>query len=215
MLDKISKEQSEFYTYYLRQKQVIFSRLEQEVTDKVRLNSEVISCREGCAYCCFVYVEATLKECMAIVYYLSRNEKLLLSFLKKYREWHRKTEQLADRCITALCQARKQNQSKTALRDLVDLLLFYKLQNIACPFLDKGACSIYPARPFTCASHFASSPSQWCNPRDIRNPKIYKGSFAGEIADLSLYNEKLKDPGLTLMPVKVFEILQADYYFTT
>jgi Fe-S-cluster containining protein len=214
-LGTISKEHSEFYADYLRQKQVVFSRLEQEVINKAKLNSEVISCYKGCSYCCSVYIEATLRECMAIVYYLSQNEKLLLSFQKKYPDWHRKTEQLGDRCIKALRQARKQNQSKTAYRDLVDVLLFYKLQNIACPFLDKGSCSIYPARPFTCASHFASSPPQWCSPRDIRNPKIYKGSFASEIDDLSLNNEQLKDPGLTLMPVKVYEILQADHYFTT
>ena len=48
-------------------------------------------------------------------------------------------------------------------------------------------------------------------PRPTRQPKIYKGSFADEIADLSFYQQHLSGPCLTFMPVKVHEILQKDF----
>jgi Fe-S-cluster containining protein len=95
----------------------------------------------------------------------------------------------------------------------VDALLFYRLQNVTCPFLDNASCSIYPARPFACASHFATTPPQCCSPFDLRTPKIYKGSFAEELDDLPPGDALVEDSGLTLMPVKVYSILQAENIF--
>lgn len=43
-----------------------------------------------------------------------------------------------------------------------------------CPFLVKGACSIYSARPYSCRRHHSLSPTaEWCAPEK---------SFAGEFA---------------------------------
>ncbi len=186
-------------------------RLEREVLDQTERDGEIITCHKGCAYCCSVYIEATLKECEAIVYHLYQNEKALASFLRQYPGWRRRTRQLADQCAEAIRQVRKPGQNGAVHRDLADALLFYKLQNIACPFLNEGSCSIYSARPFTCAAHFATTPPEWCIPLDPRQPKIYKGSFADEIADLSFYHQHLSDPCLTFMSVKVHEILQKDF----
>lgn len=204
------KNRDEFLSGYLKDKQAVFSRLEREVFDKVRLKRETISCHKGCSLCCSVYIEATLKECIAIAYHLCNNDILLNSFLNKYPDWLRKTQQFRERCRKAISEARKQNQSRTTFRELVDSLLFYKLQNIPCPFLNEGFCSIYAARPFTCASHFVTSPAEWCSPRNTRNPIVYKGNFANEVSDSSFNGVQLENPGITLMPLKVYEILQSE-----
>ena len=214
-LSNMSKIQPEYFVNYLRHKQVIFSQLEQEVVDQAKRNGELISCHKDCAFCCVVYIEATLTECMAIVFYLLQNQDVLTSFLKQYPDWLRQTGPLADRCTKAINQVRKPDQSENVHRDLADALLFYRLQNAACPFLNHASCSIYPARPFSCASHFATSPPQWCSPLDLRTPRIYKGSFGDYIADLSLNAEQFNDTGPTLMPEKVYEILQAENIFTS
>jgi len=206
----ISKIRSEFLSNYLRQKQAVFSRLEQEVFDQTQRDHEIISCHNGCAYCCSVYIEASLKECEAIVYHLYQNEEVLISFLRKYPDWRSRTRQLADLCTKNLNLVREKEQCEKVYRNLTDALLFYKLQNIACPFFNESSCSLYSARPFTCAAHFVTTPPEWCSPLDSREPKIYKGSFVDEIADLSFYNEQLSDPGITLMQVKVYEIIQKD-----
>ena len=205
----VSKTRSEFCADYLKQKQAVFLRLEREVLDQTQRDGEIITCHRGCAYCCYVYVEATPKECEAVVYHLYQNEEVLISFLRQYPDWLRKTRQLGDRCTEAIRVVRKQGRSEAAHRELADALLFYKLQNIACPFLNEGSCTIYSARPLACAAHFATTPLEWCSPLDSRNPKIYKGSFAGELADVSLYHEQPGDPG-AVMPVKVYEIIHKD-----
>jgi Fe-S-cluster containining protein len=206
----IGKNRSEFYANYLRQKQAVFSRLEREAFDQSQRDHETISCRKGCAHCCCVYIEATRKECEAIVYYLYQNEEVLISLLKRYPDWRNKTRQLGDLSTKTLGLVRTQEQNEEVYRNLTDALLFYKLQNIPCPFLNESSCSIHYARPFTCAAHFVTTPPEWCSPLDSREAKIYKGSFADEIADVSLYNEQLSDPGINLMPVKVYEIIQND-----
>jgi Fe-S-cluster containining protein len=205
------KQRLEFCANYLRHKQSIFVRLEREVLDQTERDGEIITCHRGCAYCCSVYIEATLKECEAIVYHLYQNEKTLESFLRRYPNWLRRTRQLAKKCTQAIRLVRKTGQSEAAYRTLYDALLFYKLQNTACPFLDECSCSIHSARPFTCAAHFATNAPEWCSPLDPRQPKIYKGSFADEMADLSFYHEHPSHPCLTFMPVKVHEILEKDF----
>lgn len=206
----MNKMQAQFYADYLKHKQAVFSRLEREIFDRTQHEHETISCHKGCAFCCSVYIEATLKECEAIVCYLYQNEQVLESFLIKYPDWRSRTKQLGDLCTKNLGLVRNQEQCEEVYRSLTDASLLYKLQNIPCPFLNESSCSIYFARPYTCSAHFVTSPPEWCSPRDPREPKIYKGSFADEIADLSLYNEQLSHPGITFMPVKVYEIIQKD-----
>jgi hypothetical protein len=210
-LSIISKRRSEFCAAYLQQKQVVFARLEREVFEQSQREGDIIKCHRGCSYCCCVYVEATLKECEAIVYYLYQNRKVLISFLKAYPGWMGKTAQLGQHCAQSLNLVRKPDPGEVAQRELLDSLLFYKLQNTPCPFLKEDSCSIHFARPFTCAAHFVTTNPLWCSPRDPRSPRVYKGSFAPEIADLSFYQGPLKEPGLTLMPVKVYEIMERDY----
>ena len=39
-----------------------------------------------------------------------------------------------------------------------------------CPFLEKGVCSIYEARPFVCRKHVTlTSTNTWCNPDNSNN----------------------------------------------
>jgi Fe-S-cluster containining protein len=203
------KLNSEFYEKYLFQKQDIFSRLEQEVLRQTQLNGETITCQKGCAGCCAVYVEASQSECKAIVYYLYQNKDILDSFLKRYTEWRDKMRPFSDRCSKAITHTRNKQPSETTYRELADALLFYKLQNAACPFLNDSTCSIYSARPFVCAAHFAVTPPEWCSPRDFRNPKVYKGNINDKTANLSSNNEYEK-ASLTLMPLEIYKILHDD-----
>ncbi len=190
-----------FYTNYLKQKNTVFSQLKQDVLRQVKRDEKIVTCRKGCANCCCVYIEATTMECEAIAQYLYKRKKILASFLRKYPGWRNATKKFSDRCTENLYLIRNRDKSEKIQRDLADALLFYKLLNVVCPFLIENSCSIYYARPFTCATHFVTSPPEWCNPRDPRSPEVYKGTLAGVA-------EEFDSADLNFMPVKVYEILR-------
>ena len=206
----IKRSGSEFYSNYLKHKQSIFARFEREIFNKAEGENEQITCKKGCTYCCSLYVEAMSKECETVVYYLYQKEEALISFLEQYPSWREETAQLGDRCTKALNLYRNSGRREKDYRDLADAFLFYKLQNRACPFLRESTCLIYYARPFVCAAHFVSTPAEWCNPRNARQPKIYKCNFDEELVDQSYYDEQLNGTDLVLMPLKVHEILEKD-----
>jgi Fe-S-cluster containining protein len=90
-------------------------------------------CRKGCAWCCHQAVFAVTHEVL---------------FLKEYvREHSQGGEQAA-------FLERAREKSLASLNKELDEQL--KLR-IACPFLRKGACAVYPARPMACRIYLSWS----------------------------------------------------------
>ena len=98
-------------------------------------------------------------------------------------------------------------------RAVADALLFYKIQNIPCPFLRDNICTIHEVRPFTCALHFATTPAEWCHPRNPDRAKVYKATVPSEMFDLSFYYGQLREPVFSFMPLTVYEILKSGFLY--
>ncbi len=91
------------------------------------------ACQKGCATCCSIRVVATAPEVLLITRYLRANESALMDqgihFRKRLAEADEVTQGLGE---VARVRLRRR-----------------------CPFIQKGACVIYAARPLACRSHLS------------------------------------------------------------
>lgn len=96
-----------------------------------------LACREGCDYCCYPPVAATIPEVANIVAYVLSQmpQEQQLSLQERVREVHEETSGMSG-----------QERSHT---------------NIACPYLEEGRCSVYPVRPLACRG-FNSTDREVC-----------------------------------------------------
>jgi Fe-S-cluster containining protein len=90
-------------------------------------------CRKGCATCCSIRVVATAPEVLLVARYVRAME----TQLNEQGVDVRKRLAAADK-VTRGCG----EQERVALRR-------------RCPFIHKGVCMIYPARPLACRSHIS------------------------------------------------------------
>lgn len=211
---KIGKKRREFCIDYIRHKQSVYETMEQEVVERVAAAGETITCRKGCSFCCSVYIEASIRECEAIVYYLYQNENILSQFYANYLQWRQQLREYGDlfkKCEQALSEMRDTGHNEVTQQAVADALLFYKMQNIACPFLDNHLCLIHEVRPYTCAAHFVTTPAELCNPFNPAQPKIYIAAIPDDIYDTAFYYQQLSRPVITFMPLAVYGILEEGF----
>ena len=211
---KIGKIREDFCRQYIARKQTSLKEIEKDQADKVAAMGETITCRKGCSTCCTQYIQGTLQECEAIVYYLYQHESVLAEFLRAYPVWRAKVRQnesvfrnmkdvIARNCIEGFTAKND--------RDYQDANTRFLLLNIPCPFLSKGACSIHEVRPWTCAKPVATTPSEWCHPStNVKNdaPNVYVSRLTP--VEMPLY----RDTGalnLLLVHLGVYEILEGGY----
>lgn len=206
----------EFCVSYINNKKVTLDRIQREILEKIRQDEKETTCRKGCSSCCSLYIEANLQECEAIVYYLYHNTDILSFFLHRYPVWRDIMRQSGDifrRCEQALKAKRDKGYDAYNQQELADALLFYKMQNNPCPFLNNRICTIYEVRPYTCANHFVTTPAEWCSPLDPNQPEVYQTNIEDEIFDLAFYPKKLKKHIITFMPLAVYEIMIGGFSF--
>jgi Fe-S-cluster containining protein len=88
-----------------------------------------IACAKGCATCCTLRVTATAPEVLLIERYLRSSEfsKTKLNLVKRLK---------------------KANQATGGLDEEQRVCLRHR-----CPFIEQGACTIYPVRPLACRGH--------------------------------------------------------------
>ncbi|MFC1937841.1 YkgJ family cysteine cluster protein, partial [Chloroflexota bacterium] len=175
-----------------------------------------ISCQKGCYYCCSAYVEASIQECETIVYYLYQHDDLFKNYLKKYPKWReeiRNNGDLFKECgkfwrieVTPENAANLKKQSDDENRR------YYK-QNIMCPFLDNGLCSIYEVRPYMCVSLTSVSLREYCKPESTNRPKTIRAFKKELLMDRSFYYGKFQSPIVTCMQIAVYEILKTGTYY--
>jgi Fe-S-cluster containining protein len=210
---KVGRERAEFCDSYIKNKSLVLKAIKEKQLEETQLKGETVSCQPGCVYCCYHYVTATLDETEAIVYYLYQNEKYLNNFLTAYRRWKAKIDENTtlmtdilrayNTSITDHSSAEKQESFRSLANQYLSL-------DIPCPFLNDGACSIYPVRPWVCACFVAVTPIDWCRPDSPNKPRTMSMTYYNEMDKIAHYR---KFKGIwTTMPSAVYSILKSGVY---
>ena len=148
------------------------------------------SCAEGCASCCFHWVEDVN----------SFEAEILADFLKAHHPGS--VRRIVDRCrrdemrLKQLLEVVEEkldsvkDQPECGRIDSVDLLLaaFYQLR-LPCPLLHRGECIAYQVRPLTCRMYVSFSDPSRCDPDYINSGDIPTYLFDLEEAADSLIDK--------------------------
>ncbi len=120
-------------------------------------SGQTISCKKGCTACCYQPIPLAEIEAYNIVELIEnlpdpRRAEIKKRFDEACRRFHEIGwfEKL-DRCA----YLSKKEREKVVLE--------YFYENIACPFLEDEACSIYQARPLACREYLVTSPAENCS----------------------------------------------------
>ena len=213
---RIGLQRKKFCIDYIEKKKKNLLLIKKEQLRKAEEAGKVISCRKGCRYCCSAYVEASIQECEAIVYYLYENNEALKIFLKNYPRWREEIRRNGD--LFKQCSLRwkmdVEPQDKQSMEQRFDRenRKYYR-QDIACPFLDNDLCMIYKTRPYMCATLVSFSPNDWCKPDSRNKPEILMAYPSEIFFDRSFYYGKFSSRVLSFMPLTVYEILKNGTYY--
>jgi Fe-S-cluster containining protein len=210
---EIGKKREAFCIDYNRKKKELLDEFYSNQVEVTFNNKETISCREGCSYCCLAYMQSSVQECEAIVYYLYQHENTLSTFLKHYPKWRKKIREKGD--IYRYCGEAWQKANLLPNDEKAQLALNkserqYQEQNIPCPFLVNDSCIIYEVRPFTCAALIATTPGEWCSIKSTNKAKTYV-TRNPIIFDTSFYYNQINKTVLVFMPLFVYSILKYGY----
>jgi hypothetical protein len=208
----IGKKRKDFCIDFIKKKKETISDIQAGQVQAAAKNGEKITCHDGCAYCCLFYMHASIQECEAIVYYLYNNEDAYEAYLKNYANWREKLRQNGDifqKCAQLWYEKIAPGAGLKESQAFNDESVRYRDQNLRCPFLNNGSCSIYEVRPFLCAGTVATTPGEWCY-KSKNSPKIYKTQSAA-IFDKSFYYKEIDEFILTFFPITVYYILEGGY----
>jgi hypothetical protein len=209
----IGRKRRDFCIDYINRKKKIIKEIQADQTRSAAKDGETITCPKGCAFCCLLYMQASIQECEAIVYYLYQNESKLNTFLENYKGWRKKLRENGEifrECAQAWIDKSATGAGEKEFQAFVGETKRYRDQDMHCPFLYNNLCLIYEVRPYTCVGTVASTPPEWCNPSNPKEPKIYHTQTSA-IFDKSFYYKEIKDVVLAFMPIMVYGILEDGY----
>jgi hypothetical protein len=216
----IGRQRRSFCLEYMAEKKANLEYLQTSLKKKIEDEGKTITCKEGCSFCCALYVEANPQECELIVYYLYQHDNILSGYLGRYPSWRNKIKQNGDlhkRCGSYWNKDLKGMKREGVLEIREGCIKEnerYRLQDLPCPFLVNNLCSIYEVRPYTCAVYVSTSPPQWCDIASQKKPALRNVMSPEIMFDRSFYYKKLETPVVTCMPIAVYEILKSgpSYY---
>jgi Fe-S-cluster containining protein len=96
-------------------------------------DAETLACKAGCFWCCYFTIDVRPAEVLRIVDFVAAN-------LAKEEQQRVRSEVAANSASLSLLDADERVR-----------------QNLKCPFLVSGQCSIYTARPQTCRNYHATN----------------------------------------------------------
>ena len=152
----------------------LFTRYQTEV---LSFNKKNATCSDGCAACCFHWVEDVNSfECEIIAEYIRCNfpDKIntILKTIKKDEKLIVELERITN---IKMDEAEKELRENNSEFDNIDVLLssFYQFKR-PCPLLDKNnRCIVYPVRPLTCRIYLSFSDPVKCEPEYINESEIH------------------------------------------
>ncbi len=123
----------------------------------VKSSGKKISCQEGCAACCYQAIPLAEIEAYRIAEIVENLPELRRTEIKNRfdaasRHFHEIGwfERL-DQCALMPKEARQK------------VVMEYFYENVSCPFLEDGACSIYEDRPLACREYLVTSAAENCS----------------------------------------------------
>jgi Fe-S-cluster containining protein len=148
----------------------VFQKLTNAFVDKsvegVTAAGEKVSCKSGCAACCYHPIPVSEVELYRISGLVENMPEPRRSDLKKrfsdamvlFRSlgWF-------DRIIEIKTRAASPDMETTRKELILEAALDYFYQGIACPFLEDNSCSIYESRPLVCREYLVTSPAKNCS----------------------------------------------------
>jgi Fe-S-cluster containining protein len=143
--------------------QEIYSLFETYQNTVINNSSYRKTCRRGCAYCCFHWVEDVNSfEAEIISEYLkSHAPHKIDTIILQCKEDQQILENIESLTIDKL---HKNNEIPEIDQFDLALSVFYQMQR-PCPLLlETGACSIYSIRPLTCRIYMSFSEPEFCHP---------------------------------------------------
>jgi hypothetical protein len=214
---KIGRRRQEFCEAFIRTKQEYIRRINLGQKQKIQAAGETITCRGGCQYssCCYEYVDASLREIEAIVYFLYQNESILKRFLKQYQVWEQKVYQ--DQSLMQALESQSRNQSEqgqaSGMRRVYEQ---YYNRHIFCPFFntDNNSCLIYDVRPFNCAGYVVTSPLSCCAPDYTGTVPVQRDlPVEDDFEKTRFYFNQIEKLIFVCMPKAVYELLTRSYFY--
>jgi len=119
-------------------------------------DDKTISCEKGCGACCVQLVPITDIEAREIATLIKSLPKVKKREIREKFELAKKTFTEAGLWQTL---SHPENVDDDNVRELGHE---YFAQQVACPFLEDGACSIHPVRPLACREFLVTSPAVYC-----------------------------------------------------
>ncbi len=114
-----------------------------------------VTCSKGCGACCRQVIPVAIPEALFLMEHIESMEpgrrEIITRRLSGALEACRR-EGLCDALLTA-------SSDQAAIGAAQE----YFNRGIICPFLEEGACSIHPVRPFACREFNALTSPQWCD----------------------------------------------------
>jgi Fe-S-cluster containining protein len=136
-------------------------------------NGEEISCKAGCGACCSQPVPIAEVEAYHIAELVeSMPEPRRTEIKERFRVavGYFSNKKWFDRmkaCVSG--HAHNTDELKKAALALV---MEYFHENVPCPFLEKGSCSIYEARPLACREYLVTTPAENCSRPTAQTVKV-------------------------------------------
>lgn len=117
----------------------LMDMLARTVTADYNARGGAVQCAKGCSSCCNLVVNCTFAEALLIAESLDEQQSQSIDSYVKL---------LLERVPLAA--------------DLKEYLRMHRREMGGCPFLVRGVCGIYRARPVSCRSLLATLDSKWC-----------------------------------------------------
>ena len=138
-----------------------------------------VSCRSGCAHCCYHPVHVSIFEALLLYRHLVSSGRWTPSLRAKLTEHADTTRDLA--------------------------FEIWLLSMLACPFLDaNNKCSVYAQRPFACRVTLSQGDSYLCHPHRVLNSQIVsKTDITREFHKRQRVPTRRHDLTLIIMPLSV------------
>jgi len=138
----------------------ICTKVTDMVVENISNNGGVVPCHKGCSACCKYLVPLSIPEAFRL-----RDD--ILAMPKIYRvQMERRYLMTARRVLRnrpPTCFADETTEpSSVNLTKLNTIASWYTNLKLACPFLNKGVCTIYEQRPLACREYFVTSPAREC-----------------------------------------------------
>ena len=119
----------------------------------IEQKSVTLACREGCSICCWLRVDVFAHEVFLIAHHIRRHFT-------------------ADEIAALLVRLAAHSEKVTPLTPFEHVT-----QNVVCPLLQNGRCTVYAVRPHSCRRHhsqdFAACQFAFDHPDDLESPSAH------------------------------------------